>query len=108
MPLPFSRKTLPLCVPEGIFIFTLPSSVGTSICARRAAPLAWLALAGQLEPRAGVHSGGHLHAEHALVLQLARPLARLAGVGDHLAGPLAVPARTRDLEEPLREPQLAG
>src|SRR5438105_11936569 len=31
MPFPFSRKTFPLCVPEGIFIFTLPSSVGTSM-----------------------------------------------------------------------------
>src|SRR5229473_1668535 len=75
--------------------------------ARRAAPLAGLALARQLEARAGVDARRHLHAEHALVLDLARALARLARVGDHLAGPLAMAARPRDLEEPLREPQLA-
>src|SRR5438132_10795412 len=43
MPLPFSRKTFPLCVPDGIFIFTLPSRVGTSICAPSAA---WVKLIG--------------------------------------------------------------
>ena len=32
-PLPRRRNTLPDWVPEGMRIFTLPSSVGTSICA---------------------------------------------------------------------------
>ena len=36
-PCPCRRKTLPDCVPAGIFIFTLPSSVGTSISVPSAA-----------------------------------------------------------------------
>src|SRR5919204_35538 len=37
MPLPRRRNTFPLWVPAGIFIFTLPSSVGTSMVAPSAA-----------------------------------------------------------------------
>jgi len=43
MPLPRRRKTFPLCVPVGIFIFTLPSSVGTSMVDPSAA---WVKLMG--------------------------------------------------------------
>src|SRR3989449_1715920 len=43
MPFPRSRNTLPLCVPDGIFIFTFPSSVGTSMVAPSAA---WVKLMG--------------------------------------------------------------
>src|SRR2546421_4799609 len=43
MPFPRSRNTLPLCVPDGIFIFTFPSSVGTSMVAPSAA---WVKLIG--------------------------------------------------------------
>src|SRR5437764_7986828 len=43
IPFPRRRKTFPLCVPEGIFIFTLPSRVGTSMVAPSAA---WVKLIG--------------------------------------------------------------
>src|SRR5207253_5499300 len=72
----------------------------------RTAALAGLALAGQLEARAGVDAGRDLHGEHALVPHLAGALADLARIGDHLAGAGAVAARPRDLEEALREAQL--
>src|SRR5256712_3583152 len=43
MPFPRSRNTLPLCVPDGIFIVTFPSSVGPSMVAPSAA---WVKLMG--------------------------------------------------------------
>src|SRR2546422_6702810 len=75
---------------------------------RRAAPLPRLTLAGELEPGPGIDPRRHLHGEHAFGLDLARPAASHARVGDDLTGSLALAAGPGDLEEPLRHPQLAG
>src|SRR5262249_9465265 len=76
--------------------------------AGRPAALARLALAGQLEPRAGIDAGRHLDVEYAFGLHLARAATGCARVGHHLAGARAGAAGARDLEEALRHPQLAG
>src|SRR5207244_2542312 len=72
------------------------------------AALARLALARQFQARAGVDAGRHFDGQDAFGLDLACAAAGRARVGDDLAGALAVAARARDLEEPLRHPQLAG
>src|SRR5207302_10348212 len=74
--------------------------------AGRTAALTRLAFAGQLEPRAGVDAGRHFDGQHTFRLDLARAAAGRARIGDDLPGALAVTARARDLEEPLRHPQL--
>ena len=55
----------------------------------------WAEVAGELEPRAGIDARRHLHAENAIVLHLARALARDARISDDLSGALAMAARPR-------------
>ena len=69
---------------------------------------AMLAFAVQAQPLAGRDAGRNLHRELALAADAARAAARLARLGDRLAGAAAVRARARDGQESLLLAELAG
>src|SRR6185503_5871169 len=75
---------------------------------RRPAVIAGLALAAELQPRAGVDAGGDLHVDRVGHAPRAGTLALRARVGDDLTMAVALPARLRDREEPLLEAHLSG
>ena len=77
---------------------------------RRAAPPAGagLALAGELEPGAGVDAGRDLHLDAGLLAHRAGAAAGRAAVRDDAPGAAAVVAGPGDGEEALGEPELAG
>ena len=83
MPLPLSRKTFPVWVPAGIFIFTFPSSVGTSICAPSAAWVKEMGTSQSTSLSSRTKRGCSLHVDdHVEVARRAAVVARLALAGE--------------------------